>query len=59
MSLIRCAHCRYSFEHSPDEAPTACPQCGERLSDGAEARPSDSFERRATQELKTIKKPND
>ena len=59
MALIRCAQCRYSFEHTADEAPTACPQCGERLARDAERASSDVSDHRRTQELKTIPKPEE
>jgi|SwirhisoilCB2_FD_contig_41_16780833_length_346_multi_1_in_0_out_0_1 transcription initiation factor IIE alpha subunit len=60
MSLIRCSPCRYSFEHNVDEdAPTACPQCGEKLTTDEESRLKEVSERQPTQELRLIRKPND
>jgi rRNA maturation endonuclease Nob1 len=59
MALIRCAACRYSFEHVGDEPPTTCPQCGGSL------RPSDARARDGgrkdlpTQRLPTVPKPKE
>jgi rRNA maturation endonuclease Nob1 len=56
VSLIRCATCRYSFEHVADEPPTGCPQCGGALEDREAPQAGD--ERKKTQKLKIIPKPD-
>jgi len=55
VGLIRCATCRYSFEHVADEPPTRCPQCGGEL--GEHDAPDANDERKQTQKVKIIPKP--
>jgi rRNA maturation endonuclease Nob1 len=58
MSLIRCAACRYWFEHAGDTPPTACPQCGGSLRPDADA--GDEGRRELpTQRMQTIPKPEE
>lgn len=59
MPLIRCASCRYSFEHSPGEFPKTCPQCGGKLLPDAAPRSTQPVDNKKTQKLKTIPKPED
>jgi len=59
MALIRCAACRYSFEHAGDEPPTTCPQCGGSLRSRDARPPDDRRKERPTQRMPTIPKPED
>jgi rRNA maturation endonuclease Nob1 len=59
MALIRCAGCRYSFEHAGDEPPTSCPQCGDTLRPSEAPARDDERKDLPTQPLQTIAKPKE
>ena len=59
MPLIRCASCRYSFEHVEGEPPKTCPQCGGNLLTAAAPKSAAPLDDKKTLKLKTIPKPED
>ena len=59
MPLIRCAACRYSFEHSSGERPETCPQCGRRLEPEAAPKATEPTDNKKTLKMKTLFKPED
>jgi ribosomal protein L34E len=58
MALVRCPSCRYSFEQGAGETPERCAQCGRSLHSSDTLEPSEAFEEKKTQRMKTIPKPD-